>query len=162
MGHCFEHTADGPNATLVYEDAYAPQGRERAIVRSKGITCTTAYAISQTGAAKLLLRSATNLDQPVDLIMGQMIEDGELVAYHMNPPVMAQWKYVNDIGMNKFNSDINDGSEGNPKNGEEAWAEVDRTRNIWTLWDGRAKNFDELAIQGAGKRILGAELPKEK
>jgi GR25 family glycosyltransferase involved in LPS biosynthesis len=171
VGHCFEDS-DSLNSTLFYEDAYVPPGqqyedkalgRERVILKSKGIVCTTGYAVSQTGAAKLLLKSITNLDEPVDLLIGDMIKNGELVAYHMYPPVMAQWKYVDDIGMDKSNSDINKAdSEEGAKNGDQAWAEVERTRNVWTLWDNPDTNFVELALQAAGKRILGAELPKNK
>ena len=171
FGHC--SGLDHENkATIVYEDQYAPSGQEyhgttlgheRVIQKQNGIVCTTAYAITQTGAAKLLLKTVTNLDVPVDLAIRSMIDDGELRAYSMYPPVIAQWKYMPKLGMEQrgANSDINE-VDSSEESEEEGWAEVRRTGNVWTLWYNPDESFTELALQGAGKRILGYDLPKNE
>lgn len=73
--------------------------RDRIIYRSGGPVCTTAYAITKRGAAKLLARTAMNLNAPLDMIIRHMVQRDELAAYGTIPTVMAQWDYVGRIGM---------------------------------------------------------------
>lgn len=77
LGQCLDFQKK-PGFYLKYSDPFVTAGKdyfgerlghERVLHQSGGIACTTAYAITRRGAAKLLLRSAINLDSPVDLIM---------------------------------------------------------------------------------------------
>jgi GR25 family glycosyltransferase involved in LPS biosynthesis len=116
LGHCFD-SQKSETSYLKYEDQYVPEGKdyfgqklghERVVHQSGGFACTTAYAITQRGAAKLLLRTAHDFNWPVDLVIKSMIANGELVAYTTIPTIMAQWNYVEGIGMGDrgANSDI--------------------------------------------------------
>ncbi|KXH41923.1 hypothetical protein CSIM01_02759 [Colletotrichum simmondsii] len=68
-----------------YENENVPAGKtyhglpldgERVVRTSRGMACTTAYATCQFGAAKLLLRTTTDLDSPVELFIKSMVMSG--------------------------------------------------------------------------------------
>ncbi|KAK3402632.1 hypothetical protein B0T20DRAFT_4401 [Sordaria brevicollis] len=173
IGQCFEYTQDH-EIKYVYEDETVPEGkdywgekmgRERVIRKSGGITCTTAYAISHTGAAKLLLRSALDLDNPVDLLIRRLIMSRDLVAYSLFPPVMAQWEYIGGIGMGErgAQSDINGGKhQDTPENADmPGWKEVKEKGSIWTTkGHHRDVAFQRMALKEAWTEIMAAE-PKK-
>lgn len=75
----------------------------RIIQRSNGSICTTAYAVSRTGAMKLLHQTSRFLDDAVDVIMQRMASRGLLNMYTVVPPLAGQWKYIDD---DDANSDI--------------------------------------------------------
>lgn len=170
LGHCHDSAANR-NISLIYDDPYVPPGKEfgdtvlgrqRVIRKAGGIVCTTGYAVSQTGAAKLLVKTAQNLDAPLDLIVRSMVEDGELVAYSVMPPIMAQWQYVDGIGMDErgANSDIQGAQEDEDKDeGEEkkdSWEEVDRSGSVWTTKPYHEDvAFQDMALEVAWRRIFG-------
>ncbi|KAK3360489.1 hypothetical protein B0T25DRAFT_496397 [Lasiosphaeria hispida] len=168
LGQCFEHGQD-KDIKLVYPDPRVPDGRDywgvrldhqRVIRKSGGITCTTAYAISHTGAAKLLLRGAVDLDNPVDLLMRRLTLSRDLVAYSVMPPVMAQWEYLHDIGMNErgAQSDINGGKHADtPFDAEmKGWDYANRTGSVWiTKAHHRDVAFEKMALSVAWEQILG-------
>lgn len=166
LGQCFEHDQD-KDINLVYPDAWSPEGRdywghklgrERVIRKSGGIVCTTAYAISHTGAAKLLMRSAVDLDNPVDLLIRRLTLSHDLVAYSVIPPVIAQWEYRDDIGMRQrgAQSDINGGKHSDtPADAVmPGWDEVRTTGSVWTTKGGHV-TFEKMALNVAWKQILG-------
>ncbi|KAK2593181.1 hypothetical protein QQS21_009110 [Conoideocrella luteorostrata] len=167
LGQCFESgNNNNINDSIIYPDKHMTKekdyyGRklhhERVIRVSGGIVCTTAYAISQTGAAKLLLRSAVDLDNPVDLLMRRMIMSGDLITYSVMPTIFAQWEYVNHIGMRQYNSDIKVGQSEEDSTG---WTTVQETGSVW-----RENNFhpdiafENMALEKAWGLILqGANL----
>lgn len=75
----------------------------RIIQRSNGSICTTAYAVSRTGAMKLLHQTSRFLDDAVDVIMNRMASRGLLSMFTVVPPIVGQWKYIGD---DRPNSDI--------------------------------------------------------
>ena len=168
LGQCFEAGQDA-NVMAVYPDARVPAGKdywgrelghERVVRRSGGITCTTAYAISHTGAAKLLMRSAVDLDNPVDLLIRRLTLSRDLVAYSVMPPVIAQWEYRNGLGMGErgAQSDINGGKHADTP--EDAvmngFDEVAKTGSVWTTKaHHRDVAFDKMALSVAWNQILG-------
>ena len=169
LGQCHDN-AKNRDLNHIYDDPFVPTawkyynqtlGRQRVIRRSGGFICTTGYAVSQTGAAKLLLRSAINLNDAVDEIIADMIEKDLLVAYSVIPPIIAQWKYQPNIGMESRNSDINGGGITGlvrailPKYG---WRTVRKSGSVWTLgsYFKDNYNFAEMALQGAWKQIFRA------
>ncbi|EGX97185.1 Glycosyl transferase, family 25 [Cordyceps militaris CM01] len=137
-------------------------GAERVVRRSGGIVCTTAYAVSQTGAAKLLLRSAVDLDNPVDLVMRRMILSGDLRVYSVMPTVFGQWEYVDGIGMSErgANSDIHGGNP-DPDAPDAplnltGWDTVQQTGSIWQNREGHPSiAFTDMALQKAWGLIMG-------
>lgn len=168
LGQCFEHSQD-KDINLIYKDARVPEGsnywgrklgHERVIRKSGGITCTTAYAISHTGAAKLLMRSAVDLDNPVDLLIRRLTLSHDLVAYSVMPPIIAQWEYRNDVGMGErgAQSDINGGKhQDTPADAEmTGWDEVGRTGTVW-INKGHQRDvaFDKMTLDVAWRQILG-------
>ncbi|KAJ4380949.1 hypothetical protein N0V85_008691 [Neurospora sp. IMI 360204] len=173
IGQCFEYHQDH-DIKLVYDDESVPEGqdywgqkmgKERVIRKSGGITCTTAYAISHTGAAKLLLRSALDLDNPVDLLMRRLVMSRDLVSYSLFPPVVAQWEYIGGIGMAErgAQSDINGGKHmDTPENAHmPGWEDVKDTGSIWTTkGHHRDVAFDKMALKEAWTEIIGEE-PKK-
>ncbi|TWU78630.1 hypothetical protein ED733_005256 [Metarhizium rileyi] len=172
LGQCHE-TEENKDTKLIYNDPLVPLGRdywgrtlkhERVIRRSGGITCTTAYAVSQTGAAKLLLRTAVNLDKPVDMVMQEMIVSGDLISYSVMPPIMAQWQYAEGIGMEErgANSNINGASMFSGLftffTRNKAWQNVEASGSVWTTKSYHEDvAFDEMALQGAWRRIFKAK-----
>jgi GR25 family glycosyltransferase involved in LPS biosynthesis len=135
-------------------------GHERAIRKSAGIVCTTAYAISHTGAAKLLMRSAVDLDNPVDLLIRRLTLSRDLVAYSVIPPVIAQWEYRNDVGMGErgAQSDINGGKhKDTPADAKmEGWDKVAKTGSVWiTKAHHKDVVFDKMALDVAWEQIMG-------
>ena len=140
-------------------------GKERVIRKSGGVTCTTAYAISHTGAAKLLLRSALDLDNPVDLLIRRLTMSRDLVAYSLFPPVVAQWEYIGGIGMGErgAQSDINGGKhKDTPENADmPGWQEVQEKGSIWTTKGHHGDvAFQKMALKEAWTEIIGAEPSK--
>ncbi|KAM3537218.1 hypothetical protein ARSEF1564_009858 [Beauveria bassiana] len=163
VGQCWEDEKRGDESITYPDPSVAPGmdfygrplGAERVLRRSGGIVCTTAYAISQTGAAKLLLRGAVDLDAPVDLIMRQMIEDEDLIAYSFMPTPFAQWAYVDNIGMKSrgSNSDIHGKDDG----GEDmsGWDRVRESHSVWWVRGGQPHTaFTNFALEKAWSVIL--------
>jgi hypothetical protein len=174
IGQCWDAQADA-TSHLRYADPFGPTGNEywgqtlgheRVVHKSGGFVCTTAYAVTLRGAAKLLLRTALDLDAPVDLIIRGMIMSGELTAYSLMPTIMAQWNYVADIGMEQrgANSDIHGAGHVAPEGvGLETgvtagWEEVKNTKTVWTLKPNhRDAAFKEMALQVAWDKIFSEE-----
>ncbi|KAK3498890.1 uncharacterized protein B0T23DRAFT_3622 [Neurospora hispaniola] len=168
IGQCFEYSQDR-EIKLVYDDESVPagkeywgkkMGKERVIRKSGGITCTTAYAISHTGAAKLLLRGAMDLDNPVDLLIRRMVMSRDLVAYSLFPPVMAQWEYIGGIGMAErgAQSDINGGKHRDtPEDADmPGWKDVQEKAAIWqTKGHHHDVAFEKMALKEAWTEIMG-------
>ncbi|KAK2594585.1 hypothetical protein QQS21_007715 [Conoideocrella luteorostrata] len=164
LGQCFESTVNS-NYSLAYPDKHVLEGKdyfgkkmgyERVVRLSGGIVCTTAYAISQTGAAKLLLRSAMDLDNPVDLLMRRMTLSGDLIVYSVMPTIFAQWEYVNNIGMKErgANSDIN-GGKSDDNIIMDGWADVKKTGSVWRDKEGHPDvAFKNMALEKAWSLIM--------
>ncbi|KAK2603554.1 hypothetical protein QQS21_004234 [Conoideocrella luteorostrata] len=164
LGQCFESSVNSQEK-LAYPDEHVPEGKdyfgtkmghERVVRLSGGIVCTTAYAISQTGAAKLLLRSAVDLDNPVDLLMRRMTLSGDLIVYSVLPTVFAQWEYANNIGMKErgANSDINGGKTEGEIN-MDGWSDVKKTGSVWQDKEGHPDvAFDNMALEKAWSLIM--------
>lgn len=58
---------------------------------SKLSTCTHAYALSLSGAQKLLTH-LVNIDLPIDLYLMDIIEAGNITSYTLEPSAIVQWK----------------------------------------------------------------------
>lgn len=141
LGQCYEGSAY-KDVSLIFHDPHVPPGKdywgrtlgkERVVRKSGGLICTTAYAISRSGAAKLLLRSAVDLDNPVDQLISRMIAAGDLVVYSVMPTIMAQWQYAKNIGMEYrgANSDIRDhGNELDSSIKMAGWGEVRKSGSV--------------------------------
>lgn len=78
FGDCFDAPKRDNPQFLTYPDPYAPVpssffgydlGSERIITESGAFVCLTGYAVTQRAAAKMLLRMATDLSEPVDNII---------------------------------------------------------------------------------------------
>ncbi|ODQ63777.1 hypothetical protein NADFUDRAFT_84365 [Nadsonia fulvescens var. elongata DSM 6958] len=141
VGHCNEKDKHG-DEYIVFPDPDSPIGKsykdtplndQRVIRRSGGTVCTTAYAISPSGALKLLLRSAIDLDSPVDLIIEGMVQEGTLISYSVHPPPFAQWQYEEHLGADGHNSDIRSVESKSDDKSAEAWKKVHETMNVWRL-----------------------------
>ncbi|ODA78197.1 hypothetical protein RJ55_05577 [Drechmeria coniospora] len=164
IGQCMEGGKDR-DVSVFYHDPHVPPGkdywgrtlgRERVVRRSGGFACTTAYAISQTGAAKMLLRSAVDLNAPVDLLMRELVTSGDLVAYSVMPPVVAQWRYADNIGMGLrgANSDINQDKKEEEDEGS-GWAAVKESGSVWGTWPQDVDvAFEEMALERAWDLIF--------
>ncbi|KAL8365421.1 hypothetical protein RB595_004296 [Gaeumannomyces hyphopodioides] len=169
LGGCSETWREG-DPYRIYADPRAPAARgpsdklpasargRRAVFRALGVSCPTAYAVTLRGAAKMLLRTAWNLDEPVDLVMSLMSIYGELVVYSVRQRIFAQWAYVPGIGMGArgANSDINDQPDGDG-DGTDGWERAKQTHNVWgykpKLYNDTG--FEQMAMQAAWDRIIG-------
>ncbi|KAK1699833.1 hypothetical protein BDP55DRAFT_689865 [Colletotrichum godetiae] len=160
LGHCAE-TPLNHDLMIRYDDEHVPPGpksyyglplgSERVVRKSGGIACTTTYAVSRSGAAKLLLRTATDLDLPVDLVIKLMILSGDLVAYSVQPTTRSHWKYVPGIGTNLrgSNSDVQESRQ-------EVEDDEDPKAPMEYFVDAALK---EMTLQVAWRRIFGGERP---
>jgi len=170
IGHCFENAQD-KNINLVFPDPSVPPGmkywgrdlnRERVVRRSGGIVCTTSYAISHTGAAKLLLRSAMDLDNPIDLLIRRMTLARDLVAYSVQPPIIAQWGYRGGIGMDERGAQSDVAGAGGPHKDTPADAKMDGWKDVKkdnSIWRNKAHpeevGFEKMALGVAWDRVMG-------
>lgn len=145
LGHCTAEPApfdpDNYPPMRIYRDDFNPPsvlGKNRKLYRSVGWACTTGYAVSHRGAAKLLLKLALSFHEPVDLIIAKMIDAGELISYVINPGPIVQWEYHPNIGMGPgANSDLSrlgGGDEGYKDDGS-GWEEVRKTHSAWVMSD---------------------------
>ncbi|KJK77002.1 hypothetical protein H634G_08044 [Metarhizium anisopliae BRIP 53293] len=164
FGQCFESSVNS-EVSLSYPDKHVTEGKDyfgqtlghdRVVRLSGGIVCTTAYAVSRTGAAKLLLRSAVDLDNPVDLLMRRMTLSGDLIVYSVMPTVFAQWEYVEKIGMTErgANSDINSATS-DAEIDMTGWADVEKTGSVWQDKQYHPDiAFENMALEKAWSLIL--------
>lgn len=165
VGQCFEDSLNkdtsirfpDPNVKPGMNYFGSPLGEERVVRLSGGIVCTTAYAISQTGAAKLLLRSALDLDNPIDLLMRRMIKSEDLLVYSVMPTVFGQWEYIDGIGMAErgANSDINNGAD----EGEPDLSGYENVLKTGSIWQDRVGHedvaFSNMALERAWSVLMG-------
>ncbi|CAG8559710.1 12070_t:CDS:1 [Acaulospora colombiana] len=81
LGHCSQ------------EDFGEPLGESSGfkLFKSTRPSCTHAYAVSSSGAAKLL-ELLVNPKMPVDVELVFNIEPGKIISYSIEPPLIAQWK----------------------------------------------------------------------
>lgn len=123
---------DDPDAPLDQKYYDMPLDDKRVVRRAGYVVCTTAYAVSLAGARKLLLRSAIDMNKPIDIAMGNMIEKREIYALSVFPPTIAQWQYVKGIGAENLGSTIQDvKSEVDEEKAKEVWSDIYKTKNIW-------------------------------
>ncbi|ODQ64448.1 hypothetical protein NADFUDRAFT_47623 [Nadsonia fulvescens var. elongata DSM 6958] len=143
LGQCFE-SPNRKDENIIFSDPDSPVGKnyydiplndQRVIRRSGKPTCTTAYAISPSGAMKLLLRSSLDLNKPVDLIIEELVESGNFNSYSVHPPPFAQWAYAEHIGAESHNSDIESNESKVDEKSGEAWEKVHSDMNVWRVGD---------------------------
>ncbi|KAK1986195.1 family 25 glycosyltransferase [Colletotrichum cereale] len=128
------------------------KGGHRMIRRAGGMTCTGAYAVSARGAAKLLLRSNFDLNLPVDVIINDMIGNGQLRAYSVWPPPVVQWRYRGKLGMwGSMGSDIRVEHKDQDRSG---WEEAHKEHDVWEL-KGDTTGLKSPAIKSAWGALIG-------
>ncbi|GKT50159.1 uncharacterized protein ColSpa_10340 [Colletotrichum spaethianum] len=162
FGHCGD--GDGwKSERIKYDDPYTNgekseyfgiglKGDRRMIRRAGGMTCTGAYAVSAQGAAKLLLRSNFDLNLPVDVIMNEMIMNGQLHAYSIWPPPVVQWRYRDKLGMwGSMGSDIRVEQKDQDRTG---WEEAHKQHDVWQL-KGDTTGLRNPAIKAAWGTLIG-------
>lgn len=111
-----------------------PLKDQRVIRKSGYLVCTTAYAVSYQGAQKLLLRASLDMNSPLDIMMGDMINKDGLNVYSLFPPTFAQWVYKEGIGADSLGSSIHD--DGNSEQAEpnkELWGKIHTEKDVWSL-----------------------------
>jgi hypothetical protein len=164
LGQCHEGKRHSEES-LIYVDADAPldmsyYGRplvdERVVRRSGGTVCTTAYALSPRGALKLLVKFSIDMSIPIDLAIRSMIEADQLIAYSVQPTIIAQWIYRAGSGSEGANSDVSTVTVVDPINHTETWKDIHSSMNVWALKpyheDARFRNG---ALQALGRMAFG-------
>ncbi|ODQ64137.1 hypothetical protein NADFUDRAFT_47413 [Nadsonia fulvescens var. elongata DSM 6958] len=161
LGHCHENNQNSDHYQI-FSDPDSPVGKkykeillndERVVRESGGPVCTTAYAISPTGALKLLLRTAIDFNRPVDLLIMDMVGDGTLISYSIHPPPFAQWKYEQHIGAENRNSDIQSSNANQDDKSDDAWKKVHQSMNVWRLGDNYLDSSFRHSAFGALKQM---------
>ncbi len=164
LGQCHEKTRHS-DESLLYSDADAPLNTsyyghlladQRVVRRSGGIVCTTAYALSPRGALKLLVKMNVDMNIPIDLAIRRMIESDELIAYSVQPSIIAQWVYRTGSGSESANSDVSTVANTDTVDHNETWREIHSSMNVWALkpWHEDAK-FRNGALQALGRIAFG-------
>jgi hypothetical protein len=135
---------------------------ERVVRKAGNLVCTNSYAVSQRGAIKLLLRSVLYTGQPVDVAMGDMIRDDDLIAYSVYPPTFAQWTYKDGLGGEGLNSNIRGGGEKKKLKDEEFidnWAKAKASKDVWGLNPlFKDAQFRHGALQAVADRAYGQDI----
>ncbi|EHA56278.1 hypothetical protein MGG_13711 [Pyricularia oryzae 70-15] len=173
IGHCADgRGSDG--AYVVYDDPDAPHNNwryeplsrvlngQRIVYRANNVVCTTGYLVSLSGAARMLVRTAWNLEEPVDIIIALMARAGELRAYAQQQVLVAQWQYVDGL-KSGGNSDIHQGGDDNHKMTKEeeekakkAWEESKKTHSSYEVKSNyRHSEFTDFALGKAWDHIIG-------
>ncbi|TLD18592.1 hypothetical protein PspLS_10175 [Pyricularia sp. CBS 133598] len=167
VGHCVDARNDGKY--IIYDDPHAPNtgyqvevdgghailNHKRIVYRAHTLFCTTGYLVSLTGAARLLVRMNWKFDAPVDVIMNEMINKGQLRAYSMHQRPVVQWTYIEGIGKGRSNSDIQ--SDGKPEEGtKEGWDRAKKERTVYEYRGGYGDaDMVDFALSSAWHRIIG-------
>lgn len=142
FGSCY-FSKDGIANSIKYYDPYVLSGQkihdvvmkenERMIrYRAKDV-CTTAYAVSRRGAMKLLARHNIDINEPIDVVISDMIDSKILDSYSVFPAMVFQWKYNSKIGVNDRTSDIDSVRDSFVFNiqRKKEWKKIHKTFNIW-------------------------------
>ena len=173
LGRCTE-TMLNFKQHYVYDDPYGSKdgsftyhGRmganQRVVRRSGGALCANAYAISGKGAEKMLLRGAIDLNEQVDWIILGATQEGYLNVYLLEPPLFGQWEYIDGIGADVFNSEIDSyDSKDIDGNVQGIWDNVHKTFNMWKMKPKFAHVFlPDPALSALGPLCL-VKLPRRK
>ncbi|KAL5906752.1 hypothetical protein ACKVV1_011155 [Pyricularia oryzae] len=167
IGHCVDARNGGKY--VVYDDPHAPNtnyqvevdggqavlNHKRIVYRAQTLFCTTGYLVSLSGAARMLVRMNWKFDAPVDVIMNEMIGNGQLRAYSMHQRPVVQWTYIPGVGKGTSNSDIQ--GDGKPEQGTpEGWDRARKERSVYGYRDGYSDaaivNF---ALPSAWHEVIG-------
>lgn len=148
LGQCSDHWKED-TGFRVYSDEFAARGHrdwyghglggKRVVYRAGGMVCLTGYIVSLKGAAKLLARTAINLDQPIDIIIDNMIKSGDLAVYNVQRQPIAQWVYSSGLGMEMrgANSDIRPNGSESSQSGDdgsrEGWPNAEKKGSVWEI-----------------------------
>lgn len=142
LGGCFPLRRRA-NLNIQYYDPYAPNFLKyygepvkpnHRVIRYRGEeVCTVAYAVSRRGALKLLLRTAVDMEQPVDLVIKEMIDNGQLQSYTVWPVFVNQWVYKKSLGIGYKDSEIRGptGPSNNTSVSKTMWQTLHNTLNVW-------------------------------
>lgn len=74
------------------DDPPTTRAPRRMVTLSHQPVCMNAYAVSRSGALKLLYHSTRGLYAPIDNIMADLCAEDKLRSYEVIPQVMGQWK----------------------------------------------------------------------
>ncbi|KAI6641518.1 hypothetical protein MCOR08_001124 [Pyricularia oryzae] len=145
IGHCLD-TRLKNGSYVVYHDPDSsakgfdvddiepslPRAHKRVVYRADSIICLAGYILSLSGAARLLVRSSLNLDAPIDVLMADMMRDGQLRTYSQRQIIIPSWTFIPGIGKSGSNSDIhgNDEAEGGTEAG---WDRVKKEKSAVEL-----------------------------
>lgn len=158
------------NLHIQYYDKYAPPNLEfygekvradHRVIRFRGEeVCTVAYAISKRGAMKLLLRTAVDMDDPVDLVIQRMIRDGQLISYSVWPVLFNQWTYLPTLGIDYKNSEIRGPTEPDTTLGPSTsrWSVIRASMNVWRLRFPHDSKFTNGILKNMRKLIFDKQL----
>ncbi|KAL8342495.1 hypothetical protein RB598_004067 [Gaeumannomyces tritici] len=166
LGQCSGHWKEGTGFRLYRDEFAAAAGSattlagRRVVYRAGGMVCLTGYVVSLRGAAKLLARTAINLDQPVDIVVDSMMKGGGLVGYNTQRQPVAQWVYPSGLGMEMrgANSDIRPNGSESSQSGDggsrAGWPDAERRGSVWDIKPQYAGvDFPDFGLGHARKKI---------
>ena len=108
-----------PRWAGILDKYHVPKEGYRVIQRADTPSCLSGYALSRRGAARLYYKLTRQINYPVDAEVYYLALHGEIKAYSLVPPIMAQWKIKNG-----HNSDLrNQGSGATPWNPSQGHAD---------------------------------------
>lgn len=120
-----------PDSPLNQSYYGTPLTDQRVIRKAGYLVCTTGYALTLQGAKRLLLRSAIDLNKPIDILIADMIVSGQLDSLAVYPPTIAQWTYVSGIGAENLGSSIQNVEAEKSEHAEEIWKSIHLSQNVW-------------------------------
>lgn len=97
--------------------------------------CTTTYAVTRSGAQKLLLRTAIDMNTPIDSTMAELVGEGKIDQLGLFLTPIIQWNYRTDIPINDKNSEISNMKNSDVKTTKDEqkglWKDVQETMRVW-------------------------------
>lgn len=146
FGGCHENT-NNMGENIHYLDPHAPSGAKyvdgtdiqentRVIRWGNELKCSAGYALSRSGAMKLLLRGALDLNLSLENLIAEQVQKQALEAYSVFPVVFSQWKFRDNLGVNYKNVPIPEQPDIEKQDAESdkaAWKQARLDMSVWEV-----------------------------
>lgn len=122
---------DDPDSPLNQSYYDTPLVNQRVVRKAGYLVCTTGYALTLQGAKRLILRSAIDLNKPIDILIADMVVSGQLDSISVYPPTIAQWTYASGIGAENLGSAIQNMQADKSEDADDIWKLIHDKQNVW-------------------------------
>lgn len=136
LGGCLPNRRNA-HLSYPYYDPYVPSSLEfygvtvppkhRVVRYQSPERCANAYAVSRSGAMKLLLATAVDMSTPIDVMMRTLTIEGRLDVYSTFPALFGRWEYLSELK----HSDGRPPTDLPQDERKKIWEQVYKNFNVW-------------------------------